>query len=132
MANRFNLQTLVDGDRNVVIKAVGVLDTSNQARTIIVDVSTLVPACELVSVDEIYFNVTSPLSVLLDWDATTDVDMITLSGFGEYCNMGREWGGLQNNAGAGITGDIYLTTFGWAAGTIPFSVILKMKKRRLL
>ena len=132
MANRFSTQVLLDGDKWYVIKCVGVLDTSNQARTLLVDVSTMDPAPTKVSIDEIYFNVTSPLSVLLDWDATTDVDAITLSGFGEYSCMIDEWGGLTNNSAAGSTGNLYLTTFGWAAGTIPFTIILKLKKRKFV
>lgn len=130
MANRLTTQVLDDGDKWTVIKIVGVLDTSNQARTRVVQVSALTPAPVEVSIDEIYFQVSQPVNVLLDWDASTPVDAITLSYSGEFCNMVQEWGGLTNNAGTGVTGDIYLTTFGWAAGTIPFTVILKLKKRK--
>ena len=44
MANTVTSHTLIDGDRNLVMLFTGLLDTSNEARTIKVDVSTFVPA----------------------------------------------------------------------------------------
>jgi len=41
MANSFTTQILEEGPRNVVMKLVGVLDTSNQSLTTAVDLSTL-------------------------------------------------------------------------------------------
>lgn len=53
----------------------------------------------------------------LEFDATTDVLALTLPFNGRSMKMGFEYfGGLKNTAGAGVTGDITLTTTGLAAG----------------
>ena len=126
MANVVTTQTLLDGPRNLVILLTGVLDTSNEARTIKVDVSSYDPAATKVRVDKIQYSIAGALQVLLDWDATTDVTFAVLSGQGEI--EACKFGGLQNNAGAGVTGDIYLTTLGYSAGTVSYTVLLEMTK----
>lgn len=126
MANTVTTQTLVDGDRNVVILLTGVLDTSNEARNIKVDVSALAPAPTRVRVDTIRHLISPGLIVVLDWDATTPVRFAALTGYDEV--EAKCFGGLQNNAGAGVTGDIYLTTLGWSAGTLAYNIILEMTK----
>jgi len=126
MANTVTTQTLLDGPRNLVILLTGVLDTSNEARTIKVDVSSYDPVPTKVRVDKIQYSIAGALQVLLDWDATTDVTFAVLSGQGEI--EACKFGGLQNNAGAGVTGDIYLTTLGYSAGTVSYTVLLEMTK----
>lgn len=126
MANAVTTQTLLDGPRNLVILLTGVLDTSNEARAIKVDVSSYDPAPLKVRVDKIQYSIADALQVLLDWDATTDVTFAVLSGRGEL--EACKFGGLQNNAGAGVTGDIYLTTLGYSAGTVSYTVLLEMTK----
>lgn len=127
MANTVTTQTIHDGDRNLVILLTGLLDTSNEARVIKVDVSSYVPACTKVSVERIKYSIASQLTIILDWDADTDVRFAALTGDGELC-MGRS-GGIVNNAGAGVTGDIYLTTVGWASGSQAYTILLEMTKR---
>ena len=126
MANTVTTQTLLDGPRNLVILLTGVLDTSDEARTIKVDVSTLDPAPTKVWVDTIRHLISPGLVVVLDWDATTDVRFAALTGYDEV--EACKFGGLTNNAGAGVTGDIYLTTLGWASGTLAYTIILEMTK----
>ena len=126
MANAVTSQTLLDGPRNLVILLTGVLDTSNEARAIKVDVSSYDPAPTKVRVDKIQYSIAGALQVLLDWDATTDVTFAVLSGQGEL--EACKFGGLQNNAGAGVTGDIYLTTLGYSAGTVSYTLLLEMTK----
>lgn len=126
MANTVTTQTLLDGDRNLVILLTGVLDTSNEARVIKVDVSSYVPAPTLVRVDTIRHLISPGLIVVLDWDATTPVRFAALTGYDEVET--KRFGGLQNNAGAGVTGDIYLTTLGYSSGTLAYNIILEMTK----
>ena len=126
MANTVTTQTLLDGPRNLVILLTGVLDTSNEARTIKVDVSSYDPVPTKVRVDKIQYSIAGALQVLLDWDATTDVTFAVLSGQGEI--EACKFGGLQNNAGAGVTGDIYLTTLGYSAGTVSYTVLRETTK----
>lgn len=126
MANAYTSQTIIDGARNVVVLLTGSIDTANEANTVKVDVSGLAPACDLVAVDEIQWSCSGNLQVLLTWEATTDVRFACLAGQG--CLDARAFGGLQNNAGAGITGDIGLATTGWASGTETYTVLLTMRK----
>lgn len=130
MANTVTTQTLLDGDRNLVILLTGVLDTSNEARTIKVDVSTYAPACTKVSIKTIRHLISPGLIVSLDWDATTPVRFAALTGYDEI--EAEHFGGFQNNGGAGVTGDIYLTTAGWASGSLAYTIILEMVKRGAL
>lgn len=126
MANTVTMQTLLDGDRNLVILLTGVLDTSNESRTIKVDVSGLSPAPTRVRVDTIRHLISPGLIVVLDWDADTDVRFAALTGYDEV--EAKCFGGIQNNAGAGVTGDIYLTTLGYSSGTLAYNIILEMTK----
>lgn len=126
MANTVTTQTLIDGERNVVILLTGVLDTSNEARTIKVDVSGLDTPPTKVRVDTIRHLISPGLIVTLDWDATTPVRFAALTGYDEV--EAKCFGGLQNNAGTGVTGDIYLTTLGWASGVLAYNIILEMTK----
>ena len=126
MPNVVTSQTILDGDRNVVILLTGTLDTSNEARVRKVQVSTLVPACLKVKVNTIRHLVSPGLIVVLDWDASTPVRFAALTGFDEV--EACKFGGLPNNAGAGITGDIYLTTLGWTSGVLAYNIVLEMQK----
>jgi hypothetical protein len=131
MANVVTTQTLLDGPRNIVILLTGVLDTSNEAKNTKVDISTFAAKTNgdtptRVTVQEIVYTVSGNLKVLLNWDATTDVTFAALSGQGELC--AEEYGGIKNNAGAGVTGDIELSTAGWASGTETYTVLLTLKK----
>lgn len=132
MANSFTTQILHEGARNVVIKLVGILDTSDLALTTAVDVSTLTcdgtrGAPSQVRIDTLEYDVSDQLNVQLLWDATTDVVAAALAGRGE--NYGKKFSGLQNNAGTGKTGDILIRTTGWAAGVQTFTIVLEMVKQ---
>jgi len=127
MANSLTTQTLVDGARNTVVKAVGILDTSDLAKTTLVDPANFTPVPTEFRIDRIIWSVEQGISVLLDWDATADVYIDTFDGTGrgDY----RRFGGLINNAGAGKTGKIEISTEGWAAsGIYHFTLTLEMVK----
>lgn len=126
MANTATSHTLIDGDRNLVMLFTGLLDTSNESRVIKVDASTFGPAATKIRIDKLQYSISSQLSLILDWDADTDVRFLTLSGQGEI--EACKFGGLQNNAGTGVTGDIALTTVGWASGSQSYTLLLEMTK----
>ena len=126
MANTVTTQTLVDGPRNLVLLLTGVLDSSNESRVIKVDVSTFYKTPTKVRVDTIRHLISAGLIVVLDWDATTPVRFAALTGYDEVDAC--RFGGLTNNAGAGITGDIFLTTLGYSSGTLAYNIILEMTK----
>ena len=126
MANTVTSHTLIDGDRNLVMLFTGLLDTSNESRVVKVDASTFVPAATKIRINYVQYSISSQLSLILDWDADTDVRFLVLSGQGEI--EACKFGGLQNNAGTGVTGDIALTTVGWASGSQSYTLLLEMTK----
>ena len=138
MANSTTIQILEDGAAHTVIKLEGVLDTSDVSSTVVVDPaaqSSVDPTgsnylkATKYKLDKIIHNIEDGLSVNLFWDATTPVRIEELTGRAKVDY--RDFGGLQNNAGAtGFTGKITYTTQGWVATqTLSFSVILYLTKQ---
>ena len=132
MANSLTTQILAEGPRNVIVKVTGVLDTSDQASTAVVTMSALNQggtsyAPTLVRIDHIDYSIQDQLEVQLFWDATTPVEIMPVAGRGRMSFW--NFGGLQNNAGAGVTGNILLKTTGYSSGTQVFTVILELVKQ---
>lgn len=127
MANLLTTQTIIDGARNTVIKVTGVLDTSDLAYTIVVDPTTLVPQPTQLRLDHIDYSVSDQLELRIQWDATVPVDIMPLAGRGRMTFW--NFGGLQNNAGAGKTGKIGISTKGWTSGTQTFTLVFEMVKQ---
>ncbi len=133
MANILNLQTLLDGPRNVVIKVDGILDTSDVVATVIadpavmagIDSSGLQKAAKL-RLKELDFTIEDGLTVNLFWDATAPVLLQSYNGRQDFCY--DDFGGLNNNAGAGVNGKVLLSTEGWTAGIKSFSMVLRFIK----
>ena len=124
MADAVTSQTLVDGKRNVVMKFTNLSDGTGESAVKKVDVSALNDAPSLVKVEKIHYCVNGMVATLL-WDADTDVRMVDLQGDG--CFDFTRFGGLINNAGTGVTGDIMLTTTGHTSGD-SYSIVLEMAK----
>jgi hypothetical protein len=124
MADAVSSQTLIDGPKNVVMKFTNTSDGTGESAVLKVDVSGLSGAPSRVRIKKIHYSVAGMVARLL-WDATTDVTIVDLQGDGHMCLEG--FGGLYNNAGTGVTGDILLTTVGHAAGD-SYSIILEMVK----
>jgi len=131
MANVFTSQILMDGNQKVVVHCVGTLDTSDLAATTVLDPATLQatnPLTTQLRIDKITYDVEPTLAVQVLWDATADVVAYQCTAYGKL--DARKFGGLQNNAGAGKTGKIQLSTQGWAAsGVIQFDVTLECTKQ---
>ena len=117
---------LHDGKRNTVMQFTGVSDGSGQETGAIkVDVSELRPQPLTVKIKRIEYDVNDG-NIKLSWDADTDVDFAILSGQGmlDYCKID----GLINSAGAGRTGDILLSTLGFAENS-SYTLKLEMIKK---
>lgn len=136
MANALTTQVIIDGPRNTVVKVTGILDTSDLANTVIADPSTLAgidntgtlkaAGFRLVGMN---YSIQDTLSVTLSWDATTPVVIETLTGRGATPPSVQRYGGLTNNAGAGKTGKILLSTQGWAAAAVlHFTLLIELVK----
>jgi len=132
MANVFNTQVVLDGPRNVVIKVDGILDTSDIAATAIIDPATLAgidytgtQKASKLRLKEVTYIVEDSLAVNLFWDATVPVLLQSYTGRGDVCY--DDFGGLPNNAGAGVNGKVLLSTEGWV-GILSFSLVLRFVK----
>ena len=134
MANSTSSQIMLDGPRNVIIKYEGILDTADLALVTVLDPALLagidntgtVKAKKL-QITDILFVVQDLLVVELFWDATTPqrIESFTGRGHGKY----EAFGGIVNNAGAGVTGKILASTQGASPGQIlPFSLTIKCVK----
>jgi hypothetical protein len=131
MANAIVVQTLEDGPRNAVVKASFELDTSDLAATVIYD-----PAAGYqdpsgtqttrVSIWEAQWSVQTPLVLRLQWKATTNAEALALWG-SEKANY-RKYGGIRNNAGAGVNGQLIAITNGWVTPLLTGYVILRLTK----
>lgn len=124
MADTVTSQTLVDGPKWVIQKFTNSSDGTGESAVLKVDVSALTPTATTVSIEEVWYSVNGMVLTML-WDATTDVRILDLSGDGRLDFT--SFGGLTNNAGTGITGDVLFTTAGHSAGD-SYSIVLKMRK----
>lgn len=122
MANTVTSQTLLDGSKRTVIKWYFASDgaTGELTDQVIFDASAVSPATTDSSIERIrgYFI---GFSGLVEFDATADVAAVVLPTDDQFDYSFVEWNinGLPNNGGAGVTGDILLTTTGFtAAGDI--------------
>lgn len=128
MANVTSTQIILDGPRNVVVKATGVLDTSDVTNIVIVNAAALLLVPPKLKIMKINYSVSDGMNVQLNWDATTDVPILTLSGQ-DHIEFDK-FGGLVNNSGAGRTGNILLSTIGWS-GVKSYSLTLELRKQRV-
>lgn len=127
MANVVGIQTLVDDARNTVVKVDMLLDTSDLGSTTVVDPALLSPAASALRIDKMQFDVEDTLAVNLFWDAASPVSIWRLDGRGNV--EAKEFGGLINNAGAGKTGKITMTTQGFTGGAaLSASFVLSLAK----
>lgn len=126
MADAVTSQTIFDGKKKTIIKLTNISDGTGEAAVLKVDVSGLSPAASKVRINKIWY-MTEGMTVQLLWDATTDVVALLLpqnnSGFLDFESIG----GIQNNAGTGVTGDLLLTTAGHTLGDT-YCIILELVK----
>ena len=130
MADAVATQILFQGDKQVVMKFTNNSDGTGETNVVKVDVSTLTPyqgqPCTAVQIDRIYFF-THGLEVRLLWQATSNVTILTVPQNAAFRMDFDDFGGLNNNAGAGKTGNILFTTLDASAGD-SYAVILYMRK----
>ena len=128
MADSVTSQTLIDGAKNVVMKFTNISDSTGETAVSKVDVSALSGSPSEVRIDRIFAS-TNGMGVSILWDADTDVPAFVLGANESAAEYDfRCFGGLTNNAGTGVTGDINFTTIG-AAANDTYTIILHMTKR---
>lgn len=122
MTDAVSSQTIINGERNLVMKFTNTSDGTGESAVLKVDVSAL--GATGVKINTIRYSVAGMVLRLL-WDATSDVTIVDLQGDG--CLDCTGFGGLPNNAGTGVTGDILATTIGASSGD-SYTIIIEMQK----
>lgn len=123
-------QILEDGERNVTWKVIGTGAVGGESATL--DISTLAPidtarglAAQRLKLKCLWFNAQGEVSI--DWDATANVLAWMFGpGLAQDFNF-HSFGGIPNNAGAGRTGNVIVST---AADNVSFAAILHFTKQR--
>ena len=132
MADAVTSQTLIDGPQTAVMKFTNVSDGSGEDAVKKVDVSALSNsagglACTGVVIEKMWWQCIG-MKVKVLFDADTDAFCIELgenqSGHHDYTSFG----GVTNNAGTGVTGDVLFTTVGHTSADT-YTIILYMRKK---
>jgi len=131
MADAVTSQTIIDGERNCVMKFTNVSDGTGESAVAKVDVSALASnaagvACSEVRVMRVSHAIVG-MSVQMFLDATSNVLLMELAESSNGHMEFGDFGGLPNNAGSGKTGDILFTTKGHSSGDT-YSIVLEMVK----
>ena len=131
MADAVTSQTIIDGERNCIMKFTNVSDGTGESAVAKVDVSALSSnsagtACSEVRVLRISHAIVG-MSVQLFLNATSNVLLMELAESSNGHMDFTDFGGLPNNAGSGKNGDILFTTKGHSSGDT-YSIILEMVK----
>ena len=136
MADAVTSQTIVDTDKRVIVKFTNLSDGSGESAVAKVDVSALNAnakgeTCARVTLDQIWYDV-GGMRVALEWNASTNVVAVVLGGSAAAGNVQghmdfRSFGGIKNNAGSGINGDIDLSTSGHT-NLDHYTIVLELRK----
>jgi len=131
MADAVTTQTIIDGERNCVMKFTNVSDGTGESAVAKVDVSALASnaagvACSEVRVMRVSHAIVG-MSVQMFLDATSNVLLMELAESSNGHMDFKDFGGIPNNAGSGKTGDILFTTKGHTSGDT-YSITLEMVK----
>mgnify|MGYP001576708062 CR=1 FL=1 len=128
MANTITKQTIADGELNLVVKVHLTSDGSEETATAIIVAGDYSPAFTNCRLLRLYVAIASAsLQGKLLWDAAADVPIVALAPNSFYDADWSEFGGLPNDAGAGKTGNVLLTTLGLASGD-ELTLILYLRK----
>ena len=131
MADAVTSQTIIDGERNCIMKFTNVSDGSGESAVAKVDVSALSANSRGVSCSEVRVMRVSHaivgMSVQLFFNATSNVLLMELAESSNGHMDFTDFGGIPNNAGSGKDGDVLFTTKGHSSGDT-YSIVLEMVK----
>jgi len=122
--------SVLDDEKEVVVRLYKKFtNTTNEAAVNVIDVSGLLPNiagtdCSEVAITKIDAIISGVTVELLN-DATANTSLIKMGENGTHDFA--YFGGLENDAGAGKTGDVLLTTTGAASGDF-FNLVVHAKK----
>ena len=109
-------QVILDGERLFIGKYTNISGGDGEAAVVKIDVSTLAKnsfgqSCNGVKINRLWAH-TQGMAVDILWDASADVLCETVPENQLYKIDYSCFGGLPNNGGAGVTGDVLFTTVG--------------------
>src|SRR3990167_3979204 len=135
MTDTVTSQTIADGGKIVVMAFTNNSDGTGESDVVKVDVSELADIRSPngssteptnVKIRQIWYS-TYGMAVKLFWEASADVLAFTCpadqTGYVDF----RNFDGLKNNAGTGVTGDIGFTTVGHSNGD-SYNIVLELSK----
>ena len=131
MVDAVTSQTILDGDRLAIFKFTDISDGTGETAVVKVNVANLSPnqfglACNGCIINRVWAS-TNGMAVNILWEATTNVLAYMIPTDTFYDMPFDNFGGIQNNSGAGKTGNIAFTTVGAAAGD-SYTIILEVIK----
>lgn len=124
-ADTVTSRTLQENEIFLIMQFTSVSGGDGESDVKKVDVDGLSPDCGRVIIHKVYYNIQG-MVVVIEWDATTDVTACVLQGTG-MIDYRKICGGLTNNGGTGVTGDVFFTTSAHTAGD-SYNIILVMEK----
>jgi hypothetical protein len=131
MADVVASQTLLDGERLFIGKFTNISDGTGETAVVKINPSTLSVnaygrACNGVKINKIWAT-THGMEVRILWDATTDVFAWLVPQNTNYLMDFSSFGGLQNNAGTGVNGNVLFTTADMSAGDM-YTIVIECIK----
>jgi len=131
MADAVASQTLLDGERLFIAKFTNISDGTGETAVVKIDVTTLARnafnlACNGVKINKIWAT-THGMEVRILWDASTDVFAWLIPQNTNYLLDFSSFGGLQNNGGTGVTGNVLFTTSDASSGDM-YTIVLECIK----
>lgn len=131
MADAVTSQVILDGERLFIAKYTNISDGTGENKVIKIDVSTLKAspfgnACNGVKINKIWAT-THGMEVQIYWDATTDQYCWLIPQNTNYLMDFSSFGGISNNAGTGVTGDVLFSTADASAGD-SYTIVLECIK----
>ncbi len=127
MPNTINVETELDGERNLVLQ-IGISGdgSGDEAATQLVDISDYSHTPTSCSLKAVSGDLTGFSATLL-WDATTDEVAHEIPAGHSFMDFEYTGGGI-NRSGTGKTGDIMITTVGLGSGD-KGSIRLELRKK---
>jgi len=129
MANTVDIQTINDGERNVIVKVYLASDGAEGelSSEILIDASTLVPVPTTLYLRKVYSDLTG-FSAKLTWEAVPDDELVHLPAGEKHQDFSR-FGGIPNPKGYLSTNDLSITTTGFATAGDEGSIVLECTKQ---
>ena len=131
MADAVTSQTILDGEHLFIGKFTNISDGTGETAVTKITASSLSPnswgkVCNGVKINKVWVQ-TYGMGVDVLWGATSNVICESVPADTAYLLDYSSFGGLPNNAGAGVTGNVLFTTVGATSGK-RYTIILECIK----